>query len=123
VSNPARSNSQQGRRGALQAAHESLADFPAIVAMHEEQTEKAEAERDRWRETAHEMERARNLLYEDNERLREELRIAQFDATVPVRELRERLERLHHLVVSPGDMGREEIRDEGRRIIEEVLSR
>lgn len=35
---------------------------------------------------------------------------------------REALERLHHLVVSPGDMGREEIRCEGRRVIEEALN-
>lgn len=39
-----------------------------------------------------------------------------------IRRLRGALERLHHLVVSPGDMGREEIRDEGRRIIEEALN-
>jgi hypothetical protein len=32
-------------------------------------------------------------------------------------------ERLHHLVVSPGDMGREEIREEARKVIEEALSR
>jgi hypothetical protein len=37
-------------------------------------------------------------------------------------ELYEALERPHHLVVSPGDMGREEIRDEGRRLIEEALN-
>lgn len=41
--------SDRGVRGALQAAHESLADYPAIVAMHEEQTERAEGERDRLR--------------------------------------------------------------------------
>jgi hypothetical protein len=35
-------------------------------------------------------------------------------------QLHGRLERLHHLVVSPGDMGREEIRDAARRIIEEA---
>lgn len=55
----------------MQAMEESLRDYPAIVAMHEEQTEKAEAERDRWRETAREMESARNALYEESERLRQ----------------------------------------------------
>lgn len=36
--------SDHSERGALQAAHEALADYPAVVAMHEEQTERAEAE-------------------------------------------------------------------------------
>lgn len=40
-----------------------------------------------------------------------------------IERLRAALERLRHLVVSPGDMDRDEIRSEGKRLIEEALSR
>jgi hypothetical protein len=48
-------------------------------------------------------------------------RIAVWELQAENRRLRETLEQLRHLVVSPGDMGREEIRAAGRRVIEEAL--
>jgi hypothetical protein len=58
------------RRGYVQSLEESLRDFPAIVAMHEEQTERAEAEfaivraeRDRLAEALREIARVENTKH------------------------------------------------------------
>ena len=62
------------RSPALQAAHESLADYPAIVAMHEEQTEKAEAEVQRVNRELHQVHLNYHHMVDVAQGLREALR-------------------------------------------------